>query len=498
MTGSLCRPAEAETGSRSFVFLLVWFALNALATRVFCADPEGYSSFWTASSALAAGFLVLPLPRALSLAACCFVINMLVNRLVVMDAAEGALASLLNPFQAVLAAWGIRRFCGATSDLTRVRRLIPFAFVALASAGMEAAVGVLVEVRWLGDTKPAPSEWLQWVFCDATGLLVSMPVTMLLVRSRSRRTILRLRGGAALLAIVATALCTLSAFALPRSGLFLFLFPCLVVLAGTIGMAGVFTAIFLVALYASAMTAHGIGPIAGLSPDGSLLREGLMQPFLASLFLAVLPINAMLGERQRTEARLRIAKTRLEHLATHDTLTGLMNRQRFRRRVAAVLGRGHLATVLFLDIDHFKQINDGFGHQAGDRLLRDFAGRLLLIAGESGCAARLGGDEFALLLPDEQGGEGARAFCAEMMDRFRVPYAALGHKRVTVSAGLASGAGVAADALLHDADIALYEAKAGGRDDVRFFKQTPSPAAGRPASSGNDGLSARLQECPAA
>ncbi|HEX6313006.1 MAG TPA: GGDEF domain-containing protein [Acidimicrobiia bacterium] len=102
------------------------------------------------------------------------------------------------------------------------------------------------------------------------------------------------------------------------------------------------------------------------------------------------------------------AERRLAHQAAHDPLTGLANRERFMDRVRAALDRprGHdeRVAVLFLDLDHFKVVNDGLGHAAGDRLLHEIGRRLLSVAGPGGTVGRFGGDEFMVLgegVPDE-------------------------------------------------------------------------------------------------
>jgi diguanylate cyclase (GGDEF)-like protein len=169
--------------------------------------------------------------------------------------------------------------------------------------------------------------------------------------------------------------------------------------------------------------------------------------------------DAMAAELERNDGRLR-------RMAHADPLTGLANHRRFRERlgeeVAAAAAAGEPLSVVALDIDHFKRINDAGGHPAGDAVLRAVAGALTTAAGERGLAARLGGDEFALLLPGAGADTArtvARAVCAA------VAAARPTGTDVSCSAGLAAFPDDAEDAaaLVELADGALYWAKRSGR-----------------------------------
>jgi diguanylate cyclase (GGDEF)-like protein len=170
-------------------------------------------------------------------------------------------------------------------------------------------------------------------------------------------------------------------------------------------------------------------------------------------------------------AELTEMKERLHHQAFHDALTGLPNRVLFSESVAAALDRSRSAgsdfgpTVLLLDLDNFKIINDTWGHAAGDDLLVAVADRLRLAIRPTDMPARLGGDEFAILLDDASPGEGEAA--AERISLlFTEPFRV--HDRSVVmrpSVGIATAErNISAEQLLRNADEAMYEAKA---DEVR-------------------------------
>ena len=162
---------------------------------------------------------------------------------------------------------------------------------------------------------------------------------------------------------------------------------------------------------------------------------------------------------------------RLQHLAHHDTLTGLPNRvilhREFERTVAAEAGRSRRMTLLLLDLDRFKEINDTLGHYVGDQLLRQVGPRLQpLLAKRSGLLCRLGGDEFAVLLPHSltpgEEEDYARSLVKALREPFTVNDMQLG---VDVSVGIALYPldGEDSHALMRSADVAMYTAKRTGR-----------------------------------
>ncbi|MGH6924976.1 MAG: putative bifunctional diguanylate cyclase/phosphodiesterase [Propylenella sp.] len=160
------------------------------------------------------------------------------------------------------------------------------------------------------------------------------------------------------------------------------------------------------------------------------------------------------------------ALSRLRHIANHDVLTELPNRRYFQERIEGALrDRGAKGALLIIDIDRFKDLNDTSGHDVGDMLLRDF-GRRLQEAAEGAFVARLGGDEFAVLMPigDRiQAEHLARTLIAGLTG----PIVVFGRSAtVQVSAGLSMypADGRSAPELLKSADLALYEAKARGRN----------------------------------
>jgi diguanylate cyclase (GGDEF)-like protein len=174
----------------------------------------------------------------------------------------------------------------------------------------------------------------------------------------------------------------------------------------------------------------------------------------------------------------RAAETELLRLATHDTLTGLPNRAMMMDRLAAALRRttrtpAHLA-LLLVDLDEFKEVNDTYGHAAGDELLRQTAARLTRSVRACDTVARMGGDEFVVLLVDLATPEDAAEVAARIVASCSEPVA-VGDRlvRSSPSVGIALSPGDARDAatMLQCADLAMYQAKAAGRARYRFFDE---------------------------
>jgi len=186
-------------------------------------------------------------------------------------------------------------------------------------------------------------------------------------------------------------------------------------------------------------------------------------------------------ERKRAEEHIR-------HLALHDNLTGLPNRQLFKEEadhaIAQSRRHGGLLATLFLDLDRFKNVNDTFGHNTGDALLKEVAVRLARCVrhsdyiartdrtGPSGTIARLGGDEFSLLLSHIHHAEGAALVAQRVLEELARPFMLSGHEIfLTVSIGIALHPldGEDVETLLKHADSAMYFAKQQGRNNYQFF-----------------------------
>jgi diguanylate cyclase (GGDEF)-like protein/PAS domain S-box-containing protein len=225
------------------------------------------------------------------------------------------------------------------------------------------------------------------------------------------------------------------------------------------------------AFFRDAATAPGVtGPAEWRfrQPDGSWLHAEILA---TNLLHAATVKGIVLNTRDVSERRRLVEQ--LTHQAFHDPLTGLANRALFRDRVSHALAvarrRGHPITVLFLDLDDFKTVNDSLGHAEGDRLLIGAAERFLACARTADTVARLGGDEFAILIEGADSGEGLPERLGAAMSH---PFSLSGNQvRVTASIGVATAVGDdTADDLLRNADVAMYAAKRRGKGRAATFE----------------------------
>jgi diguanylate cyclase (GGDEF)-like protein len=168
----------------------------------------------------------------------------------------------------------------------------------------------------------------------------------------------------------------------------------------------------------------------------------------------------------------------LQYQARHDTLTSLPNRllfiDRLEQAIAASRGGGALVAVLFLDLDHFKEINDSFGHTVGDELLKNTALLLAKATRKSDTIARLGGDEFTVLLPDLHHENALIDIVNGVIESFKEIQRIGEHEfYVTCSIGIAlyPQNGTTSEEILKNADAAMYRAKEQGRNNYRFYTE---------------------------
>ena len=171
----------------------------------------------------------------------------------------------------------------------------------------------------------------------------------------------------------------------------------------------------------------------------------------------------------------RNAEARITHLARYDELTGLPNRVNFRDEIEHLLVAPHdadqVSALLFIDLDQFKQVNDTLGHPCGDQLLCAVADRLRAMLRPEDFVARFGGDEFVVFQQNIKSRDEAAALARRIVDHLSERYKIDNHLvEIGASIGIAMTAGVSADTLMKNADMALYRAKADGRGTFCFFR----------------------------
>ncbi len=250
---------------------------------------------------------------------------------------------------------------------------------------------------------------------------------------------------------------------------------------------------------AAALLGIGSGPLSDflerVHPDDRALRQRFAQQVKAqgsytSEFRYVLPSGKVLwfGSRAELTSPDRVvgvtfditdrksAEEEIWRAANHDALTGLSNRVLFHRCLEQALAKAKrnktCVGLLLIDLDDFKDVNDTLGHDAGDALLQETAARLTALIGGNNLVARLGGDEFAVLMTDSQTLDDAARFAERAVERLREPFI---YKRRVISTRASIGVAAFPDhhsdpaELMKSADIALYRAKAQGRNRVLAY-----------------------------
>ncbi|WP_343731276.1 EAL domain-containing protein [Duganella sp.] len=216
-------------------------------------------------------------------------------------------------------------------------------------------------------------------------------------------------------------------------------------------------------------------PVTYVAGDGRLHSAGVLEFFsdeprqreaqLPGLAESISALIAQTGQRMAQQERVRV-------LAQTDEMTGLFNRAHFHALLDAACAQGGQFGLMYIDLDQFKPINDGFGHAAGNLVLCEFADRLRQLAPAGARVARLGGDEFALMAPPGWDQQALDALAAAVLEAARGRFNYLGHDlSVSASIGVSMFPLHGADTaqLLHAADAAMYLSKRNGRNLVSYF-----------------------------
>lgn len=203
------------------------------------------------------------------------------------------------------------------------------------------------------------------------------------------------------------------------------------------------------------------------------------------LGLIVLPLYQLMLLRrlQAVNQRLSVELNKTMHAATHDMLTGLANRGHFYQRLEEEIARSRRFqsrfAVMFIDLDGFKEINDGLGHQAGDEVLKQTAARLREACRETDLAARFGGDEFALIIAGAGDCEAVRGPARRVAEALSRPIRWQGQSlelTASVGVGIYPEHGSTPDELTHNADLAMYQVKRQGKRGHICFACPSGPA----------------------
>ncbi len=214
-----------------------------------------------------------------------------------------------------------------------------------------------------------------------------------------------------------------------------------------------------------------------LRPGAGLIKSSLPILILGMGVLGMI-ILAFGRHLARASKELQAREAQAQHVAFHDALTGLPNRACLSSRLDAVLHApaeiGKQVSVLYLDLDRFKNVNDTLGYAAGDELICEVAKRLKKVVREGDVVARFGGDEFTILQTEVTSTDDVTSLCSRIIEAVRQPIVLGGSEAyvgVSIGAVLAHTATGSGGALLRKADIALYRAKSEGPNSFKVFSE---------------------------
>ena len=468
---------------------LGWRLLFALTAFYFLADTalnkvalgDGWQIFWPLNGVTVALLIVRP-RRLWPLILMCVALGTGVGEFIDGNDLGATLAQrTLSLFEVVLTASLLPAFSNLDDWLVEPSLYRRFITAVLAGP---AASGILASLYFHFATgQDYLDAFRGWGLADAMGIAATLPLCLAL-RSPEARALFGRQQWSATLATLAVALLTITAiFTVSSYPLLFLLYPLLMLVDWLLGFSGSTIVLCCACLLGVFLTEHGYGPFVSAGKL-ALSRDFAVQLYLGFHLLGFLPISILFLERRRIHRELHQALAKMATLASVDSLTGVANRRTLDRHLAEKWGQAQrrqaTLAVLLIDIDHFKQYNDEFGHQAGDVCLRAIASALTLQVRRPGdVVARFGGEEFLVLLPDtelEGAGTLGEAICAAIYE-LAIPQTPNATGRVTVSIGCAATIPTPEqrfEQLIESADQMLYRAKRAGRNRVRTQETTTS------------------------
>lgn len=224
--------------------------------------------------------------------------------------------------------------------------------------------------------------------------------------------------------------------------------------------------------------------VADADRPGSTLLPSLLMLAVASLLAVALAFGALFQRLRRLAVQMTKEEEHAKRLATHDHLSGLLNRMSFDTRLQEEVDRarryGGAFALHLIDLDRFKEVNDTYGHRAGDLVIQEVARRISDIVRGADVVARLGGDEFGIIQVETDSTLEAGALAARLRDTLRRPIS-IGSRAIEVGCSIGIALGPSTDQavmdLISDADSALYQAKNDGRNRHRFYEASLDEAA---------------------
>lgn len=371
-----------------------------------------------------------------------------------------------SSLEALVGCYLINRFANGKHVFERAQDIFKFALIAgILSPAISATIGVSSTVLGgLMDRASFASVWSTWLLGDAAGAIIVTPLILLWKENprlnRESKRLFELISLFSGLTFTCWVVFAGGFHAVLKHYPLEYLYtPFLVWAAFRFGRRYAVTATFVLAAIATWGTAHGFGPFSRESLNASLL---LLQAFIAIMAITTLALAAEVTEHRRADERVR-------QLAVTDPMTGLANYRRLLDALDLEIKRsertGRPVSILLLDMDGLKIINDAYGHLIGSRALCRLANTLLIYCREIDTAARYGGDEFVLVLPETEL-DAALQVAQRISERLKGD-GELPKLSVSTGAAVYPADGASLDELLSAADHALYREKGASRTKQR-------------------------------
>jgi len=446
--------------------------LAAYATVSLTSDGRDIATIWPANAILVALLLADDNARWRAVLSAGFVANLAANYLTRGTVAGPLLYGVANVVEIMLAATLLRRRHWQGSILYSTRGVVHFILVAGILAPLVSGVIGSFTAHWVFG-EPIGKSLLTWMASDGLGLLVFTPFCFAIFRGDfiscfTRKTALGRCESIA--CIVLTAAVAYAIFFVTKVPLLFLVYPPLLLLTFRMGPLGAKTGVMVIAIVGGLATIQGTGPITLISPHPAIQAQAF-QAFLAVLLLTCLPVAAEVTSRARLTATLVDHDQQMTALAMTDPLTGILNRGGFENAAHTMFdAQSEPLSLIAIDFDHFKRINDRWGHLVGDLALKHLTSVLQAHVRARDLLGRLGGDEFMILLPHTSD-ERARSIAERIRAAVHgspMTIDATNTAMITLSIGVATAQPQEDyEALLQRADRALYKAKASGRNTIR-------------------------------
>lgn len=464
---------DKET-SRLWLMAATLYFAAAISTIHLTSNGHDIASIWPANAILVALLLADFRPRWRTVLSAGFLANIAANLITRGTLAGPILYGLANLIEVALAVWLLQKTGGREGLLQSTSAVLRFIVIAgILAPVASGVVGGLTAFIVFGE--PLLKSFGTWIASDALGLLVFTPFLTAAFRGEFVLCFTRMtwweRVEAGALIALAGAVAYIVFFYATRPLLFAVFAP-LMLITFRVGRLGVKAAVMLIATIGGIATMKGQGPVILIAADATSQAQAF-QAFLAVVLMICLPVAAEVSKRTLLTAALAAHAKEMTTCALTDPLTGILNRRGFEIKVGNLL-QSEIPTsvsLVVLDIDHFKQINDRWGHPAGDRALQHLAPLLLAHVREEDLVGRLGGDEFAILLPNTD-----LELAKEVAERIRAGVHASPlsiDESSTVFISISIGISLSSsnddyERLAQSADQALYNAKKCGRNTISW------------------------------